>query len=184
MTNVRIEVVQGDITGLDVDAVVTAANSGLRGGGGVDGAVHRAAGPELLAACRAIGGCPVGDAVATPGFGLRARWVVHAVGPVWQGGTAGEAALLAAAYRRSLEVAAEVGARSVAFPAISTGVYGYPPDEAAEIAVRTVRSAPPAVERVVLVGFDAATADRYRRLLTPGGAGPGPPGPAGPGAAR
>lgn len=181
MTNVRIEVVQGDITGLDVDAVVTAANSELRGGGGVDAAVHRAAGPELLAACRAIGGCAVGDAVATPGFRLRARWVVHAVGPVWQGGTAGEAELLASAYRRSLEVAAEVGARSVAFPAISTGVYGYPRDEAAEIAVRTVRSAPPGVERVVLVGFDAATADSYRRLLTPGGGGPGR---AGPGAAR
>lgn len=174
----RIEVVLADITTLPVDAVVTAANARLAGGGGVDGAVHRAAGPELPAACRAIGACATGDAVATPGFALPARWVIHAVGPVWQGGGAGEAALLASAYRRSLEVADEVGARSLAVPAISTGVYGYPPDEAAAIAVRTVRSTPTAVERVVLVAFDEATAERYRRLLaevTPGGDDPGGP---------
>jgi O-acetyl-ADP-ribose deacetylase len=178
----RIEVVEGDITALDVDAVVTAANEQLAGGGGVDGAVHAAAGPELLAACRAIGGCRTGDAVATPGFALPARWVIHAVGPVWRGGTAGEAELLASCYRRSLEVADGLGARSVAFPAISTGVYGYPRDEAAEIAVRTVRSAPTAVELVVLVGYDRATAERYRRVLRPGGA--GPDGPAGTASAR
>jgi O-acetyl-ADP-ribose deacetylase (regulator of RNase III) len=175
---VHLEVVQADITTLDVDAVVTAANARLAGGGGVDGAVHRAAGPDLLAACRAIGGCPTGDAVATPGFALPARFVIHAVGPVWQGGGAGEAALLASAYRRSLEVADEVGARSVAFPAIGTGAYGYPPDEAASIAVRTLRSTPTSVERVVLVAFDGATAERYRRLLagiTPGGDDPGGP---------
>ncbi|HZF76352.1 MAG TPA: O-acetyl-ADP-ribose deacetylase [Acetobacteraceae bacterium] len=131
--------VMGDITTLDVDAVVTAANEGLRGGGGVDGAVHRAAGPELLAACRALGGCPTGEARITPGFRLKARHVVHAVGPVWRGGGAGEAGLLASAYRASLALLREAGGRSIAFPAISTGIYGYPPVEATRIAVATVR---------------------------------------------
>src|SRR5579884_3027433 len=146
-----IEAVQGDITLQAVDAIVNAANSSLAGGGGVDGAIHRAAGrAELQAACRAIGGCATGDAKATPGFGLPARWIIHAVGPRWRGGAKGEAELLASCYRRSLEVADELGAKSVAFPAISTGIYGYPPEEAARIAVETVRSTPTQVELVRL----------------------------------
>jgi O-acetyl-ADP-ribose deacetylase (regulator of RNase III) len=155
----------GDITTLDVDVIVNAANSSLLGGGGVDGAIHRAAGPELLAACRLLGGCATGDAKTTPGFRLPARHVVHTVGPVWHGGDRGEPELLASCYRRSLEEADAVGARSIAFPAISTGVYGYPADRAAEIAVRTVREASTSVERVVLVAFDESTAARYEALL-------------------
>jgi O-acetyl-ADP-ribose deacetylase (regulator of RNase III) len=158
---VRLEVVRGDICAQDVDAIVNAANSALAPGGGVCGAIHAAAGPELAAACRALGGCPTGSAVATPGFALPARWVVHAVGPVWQGGDAGEAELLASAYRRALEVADEVGARSVAFPAISTGIYGYPLDAATDVAVRAVRDAATGVELVRFVCFDAATAAAY-----------------------
>jgi O-acetyl-ADP-ribose deacetylase (regulator of RNase III) len=128
-----------DITTLDVDAIVTAANAALRGG--VDGAVHRAAGPELLAACRALGGCPTGEARITPGFRLKARHVIHAVGPIWQGGGAGEAALLAGCYRAALALLRGVGGRSIAFPAISTGVYGYPVEAACGIAVATLRAA-------------------------------------------
>ncbi len=163
----RIEAVAGDITREQVDAVVNAANSSLLGGGGVDGAIHRAAGPELLAACRPLGSCPPGEARATSGFRLPARWVIHTVGPVWRGGEAGEAALLASCYRRSLEVADQLGARSIAFPAISTGAYGYPPAEAARIAVETLRTTPTRVELARLVAFDQRTLGVYRELLVP-----------------
>lgn len=148
-----------------MDAIVNAANSSLRGGGGVDGAIHRAAGPDLLRACLALGGCAAGDARATPGFRLPARWVIHTVGPVWQGGGRGEPALLASCYRRSLEVAVAIGARSVAFPAISTGVYGYPPELAAEIAVTTLRATPTELELARLVAFDSGTQALYQSLL-------------------
>src|SRR5438270_13370961 len=162
----HIEPVLGDITREQVDVVVNAANQALAGGGGVDGAIHRAAGhADLQAACQELGGCDTGDAKATPGFGLPARWIIHAVGPRWRGGAKGEAELLASCYRRSLEVADELGATSVAFPAISTGIYGYPPDEAADIAVRTLRATPTAVELVRLVAFDDATLAGYRRRL-------------------
>jgi len=163
--SMRIETVRGDITREEVDAVVNAANSSLLGGGGVDGAIHRAAGPELRDACRPLGGCPAGEAKATPGFRLRARWVIHTVGPIWAGGGRGEADLLAACYRRSLEVADELGARSVAFPAISTGAYGYPARAAARIAVETLRATPSRVDLARLVAFDHATLDLYRELL-------------------
>ena len=161
----RIEAAQGDITRERVDAIVNAANSSLLGGGGVDGAIHRAAGPELLQACRSLGGCATGDAKATPGFRLPARWVIHTVGPVWRGGGRGEPELLDACYRRSLEVADEVGARSLAFPAISTGAYGFPPDLAARIAVDALRSAATNVELARLVAFDARTYELYRALV-------------------
>src|SRR5688572_14337024 len=159
----RIEVVRGDITRLHVDAIVNAANERMLGGGGVDGAIHRAAGPYLLAACRQIPEvrpgirCPTGEARLTPGFTLPARSVIHTVGPVWRGGAQGEAQLLASCYRRSLELARAERLRSIAFPAISCGVYGYPIDEAAEIAAREVRAfldAHELPERVVLVAFD------------------------------
>jgi O-acetyl-ADP-ribose deacetylase (regulator of RNase III) len=162
----RVEAVHGDITVQDTEAVVNAANRQLAGGGGVDGAIHRAAGPaELHAACAALGGCEPGDAKATAGFALAARWIIHTVGPVWGGGTRREAEVLASCYRRSLEVADGLGARSVAFPAISTGVYGYPPDLAAGVAVATVTAGGTEVELVRLVAFDRATYDRYQSLL-------------------
>lgn len=163
----RIRTIQADITEQVVDAIVNAANSSLLGGGGVDGAIHRAAGPELLAACRLLGGCSTGDAKATDGFDLAASWVIHTVGPVWQGGAAGEVELLASCYRRSVEIADELSCHSIAFPAISTGVYGYPKVEAAKIAVQTLRDLhPTTVADVVLVAFDSHTCDLYRDLLS------------------
>lgn len=164
----RLRIVEGDITRQAVDAVVNAANEGLLGGGGVDGAIHRAAGPELLAACRPLGGCPTGEAKVTPGFRLPARYVIHTVGPVWRGGTHGEARLLASAYRRSLEEAAAVKARVVAIPAISTGVYGYPAQEAAHIAVGMVLDFlrdHPELGEVRLVCFSRASRTAHEEAL-------------------
>jgi O-acetyl-ADP-ribose deacetylase (regulator of RNase III) len=157
--------VLGDITTEQVDAIVNAANSRLAGGGGVDGAIHRAAGQQALhQACAALGGCAPGEAKATPGFRLPARWIIHTVGPVWSGGASGEPDVLASCYRRSLEVSDELGVRSVAFPAISTGVYGYPAEDAAAIAVGTVSSAETSVELVRLVAFDSRTHELYLQL--------------------
>jgi O-acetyl-ADP-ribose deacetylase len=163
----KLVAVSGDITKLQVDAIVNAANTSLLGGGGVDGAIHRAAGPELLEACRKLHGCATGDAKATPGFRLPAKWVFHAVGPVWSGGQHGEDELLAGCYRRCLELACEHGAKSIAFPAISTGVYSFPPNRAAEIALRTVREHVDAsgVEEVRFVCFNEETMRIYEGLL-------------------
>ena len=160
-----IEATRGDITTERVDAIVNAANGALRRGAGVCGAIFAAAGPELDAACAAIGSCATGNAVVTPGFALHARWIVHTVGPVWHGGDHGEPALLASCYRRSIEVARDVGATSIAFPAISTGIFGYPPRAAAEIAVATVREHADALRVVRLVAFDEETLRTYRELL-------------------
>jgi O-acetyl-ADP-ribose deacetylase len=162
----QIQIVHGDITVESVDAIVNAANSALAGGGGVDGAIHRAAGArELSAVCAELGGCSPGDAKATPAFALPARWIIHTVGPVWRGGGSGEADVLASCYRRCLAMADDLGARSVAFPAISTGVYGYPKAAAASIAVDTLRASPTKVALARLVAFDSETLALYQAAL-------------------
>jgi O-acetyl-ADP-ribose deacetylase (regulator of RNase III) len=164
----RLSLMTGDITGLAVDAIVNAANPSLLGGGGVDGAIHRAAGPELLEECRRLGGCEPGGAKLTAGYRLKARHVIHAVGPVWRGGGAGEDELLASCYRASLGLAVAHGLRSVAFPAISTGIYGFPRPRACVIAVDETHRfllADETLERVIFVAFDADTAALYRRAL-------------------
>ncbi len=160
-----VQVHEGDITQLEVDAIVNAANSSLLGGGGVDGAIHRAAGPELLAECRLLGGCRTGEAKATKGYKLAAKHVIHTVGPVWRGGDRGEDALLASCYRKSLEIADQLGLKSIAFPAISTGAFGLPAQRAARIAVTEVRNYQGNVESVIFVCFDSRAARIYRELL-------------------
>ena len=167
--NTTVELVQGDITEQQVDAIVNAANARLAGGGGVDGAIHRAGGPSIMEECRALGGCPTGSAVATGAGRLPARWVIHAVGPVWHDGSRGEDDLLRSAWHRSLELADELGARTIAFPSLSTGAYRFPVDRAARIAISTVREylarGGTGLEKVVIVLFDRATLDAYRDAL-------------------
>ncbi len=167
--NTTLELVQGDITRQRVDAIVNAANARLAGGGGVDGAIHRAGGPSIMEQCREIGGCPTGAAVATGAGRLPARWVIHAVGPVWRDGTRGEDDRLRSAWRRSLELADELGARTIAFPSLSTGAYRFPVDRAARIAISAVRDylseAETRLEKVVIVLFDEATLEAYRDAL-------------------
>lgn len=160
-----IKVVQGDITALNVDAIVNAANETLLGGGGVDGAIHRAAGPELKAHCARLGGCPTGEAKITPGFKLPAKYVIHTVGPVWHGGKSNEAALLANCYRNSLELALKNGVKTIAFPSISTGAYGYPKDEAARIAISVMREYEDKFDEIIACCFGSGDKTLYEKIL-------------------